>query len=105
MQGVCFDVFGVLWMTTMQREIPPAALSRVSAYDALGSLMFGPIGLLLAGPAAVLIGPRPALVGCAVIVVLTTLAALAAPGVRNLQAPEQAPVPAPDPAPPPTVVP
>lgn len=104
-QGVCFDVFGVLWMTTMQREIPPAALSRVSAYDALGSLMFGPIGLLLAGPAAVLIGPRPALVGCAVIVVLTTLAALAAPGVRNLQAPEQAPDPAPDPAPPPTVVP
>jgi MFS family permease len=104
-QGVCFDVFGVLWMTTMQREIPPAALSRVSAYDAVGSLMFGPIGLLLAGPAAVLIGPQPALVGCAVIVVLTTLAALAAPGVRNLQAPEPAPDPAPDPAPPPTVVP
>jgi hypothetical protein len=103
-QGICFDVFGVLWQTTMQREIPPAALSRVSSYDALGSLMFGPIGLLLAGPAAVLIGPRPALVGCAVIVGISTVAALLAPGVRNLRAPE--PVAAPDPVvPPPTVVP
>ena len=27
-------------------------LSRVSSYDALGSLMFGPIGLMLAGPVA-----------------------------------------------------
>jgi MFS family permease len=105
-QGVCFDVFGVLWQTTMQREIPPAALSRVSSYDALGSLMFGPIGLLLAGPAAVLVGPQPALVGCAVIVMLTTLAALAAPGVRNLRAPEPARAEAAEaPAPPPTVVP
>jgi hypothetical protein len=104
-QGICFDVFGVLWQTTMQREIPPAALSRVSSYDALGSLMFGPIGLLWAGPAAVLIGPRPALVGCAVIVGITTLAALLAPGVRNLRAPDDAPTREAVPAPPPTVVP
>ncbi|HEY1487079.1 MAG TPA: MFS transporter, partial [Micromonosporaceae bacterium] len=43
--GLCIDIFGVLWETSMQREVPPAALSRVSSYDALGSLMFGPIGL------------------------------------------------------------
>ncbi|TDD20945.1 MFS transporter [Nonomuraea diastatica] len=86
--GVCFDVFGVLWMTTMQREIPAASLSRVSSYDMLGSLMFGPIGLLLAGPAASLFGIQAALLGCAVIVVLSTLAALLSPGVRNLRAPE-----------------
>jgi hypothetical protein len=49
--GICFDIFGVLWETTMQREIPPDALSRVSSYDPLGSFMFGPIGLLAAGPA------------------------------------------------------
>ena len=44
--GVCLDVFLVDRQTTLQREITPGALSRVSAYDALGSFMLGPIGLL-----------------------------------------------------------
>ncbi|NUR86021.1 MAG: MFS transporter [Nonomuraea sp.] len=86
--GVCFDVFGVLWQTTMQREVPPESLSRVSSYDMLGSLMFGPIGLMLAGPAAQAFGTEGALLGCAVLVALSTLAALASPGVRGLRAPE-----------------
>ncbi|MEV4568688.1 MFS transporter [Nonomuraea sp. NPDC049419] len=88
--GVCFDVFGVLWQTTMQREVPPEALSRVSSYDVLGSLMFGPIGLLLAGPAAAVFGTQQALLGCAALVLLSTLAALLSPGVRNLRAPQPA---------------
>ncbi|GHH65457.1 MFS transporter [Streptosporangium violaceochromogenes] len=88
--GVCFDVFGVLWNTTMQREIPADSLSRVSSYDALGSLMFGPLGLMVAGPVAIAAGPRPALLGCAAVVVLSSLAALLSPGVRGLRAPEVA---------------
>ncbi|SDK50983.1 MFS transporter [Nonomuraea jiangxiensis] len=90
--GVCFDVFGVLWQTAMQREVPAESLSRVSSYDVLGSMMFGPIGLLLAGPAASLFGTEEALLGCAVLVVLPTLAALLSPGVRNLRAPRLEPV-------------
>jgi MFS family permease len=86
--GFCFDIFGVLWQTTMQREIPPEALSRVSSYDALGSFMFGPIGLMVAGPVSLWIGAKPALIACGILVVLTTLAALAAPEVRNLRAPD-----------------
>lgn len=85
--GVAFELFGVLWQTTMQREVPPAALSRVSSYDALGSLMFGPIGLLLAGPVAIAVGAHTAMVGVAVLVVLTTLAALLSPEVRQLRVP------------------
>lgn len=85
--GVSFDVFGVLWQTTMQREIPAESLSRVSSYDVLGSMMFGPIGLLLAAPAATFFGTEESLLGCAVIVVLSTLVALLSPGVRNLRAP------------------
>lgn len=88
--GVCFDVFGVLWQTTMQREIPAESLSRVSSYDALGSLMFGPLGLMLAGPVAGQIGAKPTMVACASIVVLATCAALLSPGVRNLRAPQAA---------------
>ncbi|WP_433220403.1 MFS transporter [Microtetraspora malaysiensis] len=89
--GICFDIFGVLWNTTMQREVPPEALSRVSSYDALGSLMFGPVGLMLAGPVAISVGPRPALLGCAAIVAVVSLLALLSPGVRNLRAPRDEP--------------
>ncbi|MEW9553748.1 MFS transporter [Nonomuraea sp. NPDC050783] len=96
--GVCFDVFGVLWQTTMQQEVPAEALSRVSSYDMLGSLMFGPIGLLLAGRAAEEFGVEASLLGCAAIIVVSTLAALLAPGVRNLRAPAAAPAPASAPA-------
>ena len=85
--GVCFDLFGIMWQTTMQRVVPAAALSRVSSYDAMGSLMLGPIGLVLAGPAAEHFGAHRALLVCGAVMVVTTLGALAAPGVRNLVAP------------------
>ncbi len=84
--GVCFNIFGVLWNTTMQREIPAESLSRVSSYDALGSLMFGPLGMLAAGPVSEAVGARHAVLGCAAIVSLATLAALISPAVRNLRA-------------------
>ncbi len=84
--GIGFDLFGVLWMTTMQHEVPPESLSRVASYDALGSLMLGPIGLLLAGPAAALFGVHAALIGTGVISIATTVFALAFPEVRRLRA-------------------
>ena len=85
--GVCLDVFLVIWQTTLQREITPGALSRVSAYDALGSFMLGPIGLLVAGPAASAIGAKPALIGCGVLMTVATLASLLSPSVRRMRGP------------------
>jgi len=82
--GLAFDVFGIMWNTTMQREVPAEALSRVSSYDALGSLMFGPIGLLLAGPAAGWIGPHKAMIGSAVVLFFLGLAPLLSKDVRTL---------------------
>ncbi len=84
--GIGFDLFGVLWMTTMQREVPAESLSRVASYDALGSLMLGPIGLLLAGPATVHFGVHASLVGAGVISIATTVFALCFPEVRRLRA-------------------
>jgi MFS family permease len=82
--GLCIDIFGVLWETSMQREVPAGALSRVSSYDALGSLMFGPIGLALAGPLIGWYGPHNALFVAAAAVVVPTAIALLVPGVRNM---------------------
>jgi predicted MFS family arabinose efflux permease len=85
--GMAIDIFGVLWDTAMQRSVPPAALSRVSSYDALGSLMFGPIGLVLAGPLATWLGPRHALLVCAAATIIPTALALLSPGVRTMRMP------------------
>ena len=47
--GLGFGVFGPLWDTTMQKELPPEVLSRASAYDWFGSLVFLPIGFSIVG--------------------------------------------------------
>lgn len=86
--GIAFDIFGVLWTTTIQREVPEAALSRVSSYDWFGSLAFAPLGLLIAGPVAARIGVGPALTGCAALIVLASAAALLSPQVRRVRTPE-----------------
>jgi MFS family permease len=83
--GVTFDLFGVLWMTTMQDEVPPESLARVASYDALGSMMLGPLGLILAGPAILAFGVHAALIGTGIISVVVTLLALLSPDVRHLR--------------------
>src|SRR4051812_20340077 len=50
--GAGVSAFNPLWETALQREIPPAALSRVSAYDWLVSMALNPVGQMLVGPIA-----------------------------------------------------
>jgi hypothetical protein len=49
-------ILNVLWETTLQQHIPPAALSRVSAYDWFGSFAIQPLGVAVVGPIAAGIG-------------------------------------------------
>ncbi|MGK5543708.1 MFS transporter [Streptomyces sp. URMC 127] len=81
--GVAGDVFGVLWATALQRDVPAEALSRVSAYDWFGSLACAPLGTLAAGPLAAAAGPRAGLLCCAAVVTTATAAALLSPQVRR----------------------
>ncbi|MFF3732331.1 MFS transporter [Streptomyces sp. NPDC002476] len=82
--GVCIEVFGVAWMTTLHQEIPEEKLSRVSAYDWFGSVAMMPLATALAGPVEVLVGRSQALWGCAALIVLVTGAVLFVPEVRRL---------------------
>jgi len=82
--GVGLTVFGVNWSTTMQQEIPPEMLSRLSSYDALGSYALAPVGALTAGPLADAFGPRAVLTVGAVLVIALTAAVLFVPEVRHL---------------------
>jgi MFS family permease len=59
--GIAFALFLVWWETALAHHIPPAALSRVSAYDLSGSLALLPLAYLLAGPVAAAFGARTVL--------------------------------------------
>jgi len=47
--GFGIGCFGVWWETALAERIPPHLLSRVSAYDWMGSLALLPLGYVLAG--------------------------------------------------------
>jgi len=84
--GAGFSVFGTQWDTTLQRHIPNELLSRVSAYDWLGSIALLPIGYVIAGPIAAVVGIPAALWGSSVFMALAVAAVLMLPEVRNLPA-------------------
>jgi MFS family permease len=83
--GVGMGVFSAVWMTTLQQHVPEEALSRVSAWDWMGSFLFLPLGLIAAGPVADLIGISKTLWISVAWAVLSTLAVLLVPSVRNLR--------------------
>jgi MFS family permease len=89
--GLGAEVFGVLWDTAMQQQIPHDRLSRVYSYDALGSFVCIPIGLSVAGPLADLLGVRTALFLAAGVVVAATAAVLTVDEVRSLRRSDPAP--------------
>jgi len=72
--GVSLAFFGAVWITTLQRHVPPEAISRVSAYDWMGSQVFLPLGLLVVGPVEESIGASATMwISTAWAVVSTTL--------------------------------
>lgn len=83
--GIAMDLFFVMWMTMFQTHVPEEALSRVSAYDALGSTVFAPFGLFLAGPIAHWIGTSETLYIAGVIAIVMACAALFNKDVRRLE--------------------
>jgi hypothetical protein len=84
--GAGFAVSDALWSTTLQQQVPAAALSRVSAYDWLGSIAFVPLGYALAGPLAGAIGISATLWLGAAWAVMGGVAALSFRSVRRLRA-------------------
>jgi MFS family permease len=78
-------LFNTLWETTLQQHIPPASLSRVSAYDWFGSLLCEPLGVALAAVVASGIGMSQTLWIAAAVNLVAVGALVAAPSVRHLR--------------------
>ena len=75
--GVTISLFVTWWETTLAQHIPPAALGRVASWDWMMSLGLSPVGLLLAGPIAEVIGAQETLVLGATLALLVALVGIA----------------------------
>jgi MFS family permease len=83
--GIGIEIFSVLWDTVMQEQVPETALSRVSSYDTLGSIIFIPLGAAVAGPLAEQIGVTETIVASAAVIAVATALVLLVDDVRTLR--------------------
>jgi MFS family permease len=86
LDGTAVGLFVATWDTALQREIPPRVLSRVSAWDWMGSVAGMPLGFALTGPALALLGEDGtlyAMAGCGLVLAVWMLST---PDIRNIGA-------------------
>lgn len=84
--GITGQIFAVLWYTTLQSKISGEMLSRVSAYDHLGSIALAPLGIVVAGILYETIGPQNTLLVAIATVVIPTALTLCVRDVRTMTA-------------------
>jgi hypothetical protein len=83
--GTGIAVFGVFWNTALHTHVAPEAISRVSAYDVVGSMALAPIGEAFAGPLVASVGAPLTLSVATLLVIVPTCLVLLVPEVRNLR--------------------
>jgi MFS family permease len=79
--------FNATWESTVQRQVPREALSRVIAYDMFGSFALSPVGYALGGLLAAPLGATTALLGAGIVLAALAVALWSIPGIRALRAP------------------
>ena len=89
--GVGSGLFAVWWETALAQRIPAHLLSRVSAWDWMGSLALLPVGYLLAGPLADWLGAARVLEYGGVIGFVAAALGLLPRSTRTLRRLEDAP--------------
>jgi MFS family permease len=77
-------VGNVVWFSTLQRHIPEHAISRISSFDWLGSVVFNPIGYVLVGPLSTVIGVSQTLLLAGSLNILFGFILLTVRAVRSL---------------------
>jgi MFS family permease len=82
--GAGLALFAAIWQTTLQNHVPSEQLSRLSAYDWVGSIALLPVGYMLAGFTQTALGLRGGLLSAGVVVLVATMAVASVPSVRQL---------------------
>jgi len=83
--GITLEIMMIQWTVALARRIPPERLARVSSYDALGTVMAMPVGALVAGPLAAVIGVSVTQYGAAALILAATVLALIPRDVRAMR--------------------
>jgi MFS family permease len=94
--GAAAGLFFTFWDMSLQEQVAPGAVARVSSYDFAVSLGLMPLGLALAGPVADAAGLHETLWAMSAVGVASALAWLSAPSVRRLRRPRAALAPPPE---------
>jgi Transmembrane secretion effector len=94
--GIGFALGNTLWMTSLQRNVPEHALSRISSFDWLGSVALNPIGYALIGPIAALVGTSQTLAVAGLLNIAVCLSVILVPSVRHIGMNPQVAVPVAD---------
>ena len=82
-------ISNTLWDTMLQQHIPRDAISRVSGYDWMVSLVFQPLAFAAIGPFSERVGVEQTLIACTVLGLVANSVVLLVPSVRNLRRVEQ----------------
>jgi MFS family permease len=83
--GAAMSIASCVWALLLQRNVPRAALGRVSAFDEFGTSVLTPIGYLIAVPLAASVGLDRGVLLLAALPVATSLATVAIGQVRRLR--------------------
>ena len=84
--GITMEIMMVQWTVALARNIPPRILARVSSYDALGSVMAMPVGAIVAGPIASVVGVSATEYGAGALIIVVSLLALLPREIRQMRA-------------------
>jgi hypothetical protein len=83
--GAAWAFWSIMWQTSVQTQVSPAMLNRVTSYEVLGSDGSLPIGQALSGPVAGAVGAERVLGTSVVVGTLGCAALLVIPAVRGLR--------------------
>lgn len=82
-EGFGMMIFGLIWETSLQELVPEEAFGRVASLDMLGSFALLPLGYVVVGWLATVIGGEITIITLASLVILTIGIALSVPSIRR----------------------
>ena len=83
LEGFGIMIFGLIWETSLQELVPEEAFGRVASLDMLGSFALLPLGYLVVGWLANIIGGTVTIIILAIAAIVVVAIALLVPSIRK----------------------